>query len=195
MPPPIVTAAGSSGSRVGVRVVEAIGLPDMLEIPAGKLDVEGENPLGAEAEVDPGEADEAPHQQAGAEQQRQREGDLRGDEDVAAAAAGDGFTRSHGRLGEQGGERKARDLQERQQVDRLLLIAYLGMDLLHRCQLILGLAFNEHQQSTIMRREYGDLDRLVEDALKIHGSRDGFNGSPPPKLRITEKQVINFAAA
>lgn len=64
-----------------------------------------------------------------------------------------------------------------------------------KSQLILGLAFNEHQQSTIMRREYGDLDRIVEDALKIHGSRNGFNGSPPPKLRIGEKQVINFAAA
>lgn len=64
-----------------------------------------------------------------------------------------------------------------------------------KSQLILGLAFNEHRQSTIMRREYGDLDRIVEDALKIHGSRDGFNGSPPPKLRIGDKQVINFAAA
>lgn len=64
-----------------------------------------------------------------------------------------------------------------------------------KSQLILGLAFNEHQQSTIMRREYGDLDRIVEDALKIHGSRNGFNGSPPPRLRISERQVINFAAA
>lgn len=64
-----------------------------------------------------------------------------------------------------------------------------------KSQLILGLAFNEHKRSLIMRRQYGDLDRLVEDALKIHGSRQGFNGSPPPKLRISDEQIIDFAAA
>lgn len=64
-----------------------------------------------------------------------------------------------------------------------------------KSQLILGLAFNEHQKSLIMRREYGDLDGIISDALKIHGTRDGFNGSPPPKLRISERQVISFAAA
>ena len=47
-----------------------------------------------------------------------------------------------------------------------------------KSQLVLGLAFNAHKRALVMRREYGDLDRLVEDALKIHGSRDGFNGSP-----------------
>lgn len=64
-----------------------------------------------------------------------------------------------------------------------------------KSQLILGLAFNEHKRSLIMRRRYGDLERLIEDALKIHGSRDGFSGSPPPRLRINEQQTINFRAA
>lgn len=64
-----------------------------------------------------------------------------------------------------------------------------------KSQLILGLAFNEHERSLVMRRQYGDLDRLIEDALKIHGSRLGFNGSPPPRLRISDKQLINFRAA
>jgi hypothetical protein len=64
-----------------------------------------------------------------------------------------------------------------------------------KSQLILGLAFNEHQKSLIMRREYGDLDGIIGDALKIHGTRDGFNGSPPPKLRISDRQQISFAAA
>lgn len=64
-----------------------------------------------------------------------------------------------------------------------------------KSQLILGLAFNAHEQSLVMRRQYGDLDRLIDDALKIHGSRVGFNGSPPPKLRVSDKQVISFAAA
>jgi hypothetical protein len=64
-----------------------------------------------------------------------------------------------------------------------------------KSQLLLGLAFNKHQRTLVMRRKYGDLDRLVEDALKIHGSRDGFNGSPPPKLRISSTQIIDFGAA
>lgn len=64
-----------------------------------------------------------------------------------------------------------------------------------KSQLILGLAFNEHKRSLIMRREYGDLERLIDDAIKINGSKNGFNGSPPPKLRISEDQVINFRAA
>lgn len=64
-----------------------------------------------------------------------------------------------------------------------------------KSSLILGLAFNEHKRSLIMRREYGDLDRLIEDALKINGGRAGFNGSPPPRLRIAEDQIINFRAA
>lgn len=64
-----------------------------------------------------------------------------------------------------------------------------------KSQLILGLAFNCHERSVIMRRQYGDLGRLIEDALTIHGSKDGFNGSPPPKLRISDKQIIDFAAA
>ena len=64
-----------------------------------------------------------------------------------------------------------------------------------KSQLGLGLAFNCHKRTLVMRREYGDLDRLVEDALKIHGSRAGFNGSPPPKLKVNEQQIIDFAAA
>lgn len=64
-----------------------------------------------------------------------------------------------------------------------------------KSQLLLGLAFNCHERTLLMRRQYGDLERLIEDALKIHGGRDGFNGSPPPRLRISEQKVINFRAA
>ena len=63
-----------------------------------------------------------------------------------------------------------------------------------KSQLILGLAFNEHERSLIARRQYGDLERLIDDALKINGSREGFNGSPPPRLRISENKIINFRA-
>lgn len=61
--------------------------------------------------------------------------------------------------------------------------------------LLLLLAYNCHRRSLIMRRKYGDLSRLVEDLLKIHGSRDGFNGSPPPKLRIDAERQVDFGAA
>jgi len=64
-----------------------------------------------------------------------------------------------------------------------------------KSSLLLGLAFTQHERSLIMRRQYGDLERLIEDALKIHGSRNGFNGAPPPKLRINDRQSINFVAA
>src|SRR5262245_5340289 len=43
-----------------------------------------------------------------------------------------------------------------------------------KSQLLLGLAFTRHRTSFIMRREYGGLSALIEDALRIHGSRDGF---------------------
>ena len=61
--------------------------------------------------------------------------------------------------------------------------------------LLIGLAFNCHHRSLIMRRQYTDLGGLTDFAIKTNGSRSGFNGSPPPKLRITEAQFIDFAAA
>lgn len=64
-----------------------------------------------------------------------------------------------------------------------------------KSQLLLGLAFNEHRRTFIMRREYGDLERLIEDTLTIHGSKQGYNGSPPPRLNVSEGQVIHFRAA
>ena len=64
-----------------------------------------------------------------------------------------------------------------------------------KTQLLLGLAFNEHRESMIFRRQYADLDRIIRDALKIHGSREGFNGSPPPKLRLSDDRIISFRAA
>lgn len=64
-----------------------------------------------------------------------------------------------------------------------------------KTQLILGLAYNCHTRSLIMRRKYNALGRIIEDMLKIHGSRDGFNGSPPPKLRLANDRYIKLGAA
>lgn len=64
-----------------------------------------------------------------------------------------------------------------------------------KSQLLLGLAFNKHGRSLIMRRQYTDLGHLTEEAIKLNGGRDGFNGSPPPRLRRHDGRVIDFFAA
>lgn len=60
----------------------------------------------------------------------------------------------------------------------------------------LGLAFTAHQRSLILRRKYANLGSITERAIEINGSRDGFNGSPPPLLRAnvgTVARYIQFA--
>lgn len=64
-----------------------------------------------------------------------------------------------------------------------------------KSQLLLGLAFNEHERSLIMRRQYTDLGHLTEEAIKLNAGRDGYNGSPPPRLRRPDGRVIDFFAA
>jgi len=59
----------------------------------------------------------------------------------------------------------------------------------------LGLAFNEHERTLIMRRKYTDLSGITERAIEINGTKDGFNGAPPPKLRTTDGRLIEFGAA
>lgn len=64
-----------------------------------------------------------------------------------------------------------------------------------KTSLLLGLAFNCHRRSLIMRRQYTDLGAITEEAIKFNGSRKGFNGSPPPSLRVSDKCFIEFGAA
>lgn len=64
-----------------------------------------------------------------------------------------------------------------------------------KSQLGLGLAFNCHERTLIMRRQYTDLDALTEEAILINGSRDGFNGSAPPCLKFDGHKRIDFGAA
>ena len=58
----------------------------------------------------------------------------------------------------------------------------------------LGLAFTAHHRSLVLRRRYTNLDALTERAIEINGTRDGFNGSPPPKLKTADGRVITFGA-
>ena len=64
-----------------------------------------------------------------------------------------------------------------------------------KTSLILGLAFNSHERSLIMRRQYTDLSAIAEDMIKIHGSRDGYNGSTPPSLKFNNGKYIELGAA
>jgi hypothetical protein len=64
----------------------------------------------------------------------------------------------------------------------------------HNSDLGLGLAFNEHRRSLIVRRRYSDIGALVERAVEINGTRNGFNGTPPPILRTVNGKFIQFGA-
>jgi hypothetical protein len=64
-----------------------------------------------------------------------------------------------------------------------------------KSSLLLGLAFEEHQRSLILRRQYTNLGHLLEEAQKFNGGKDGYNGSPPPKLKRPDGRVIDFGAA
>lgn len=64
-----------------------------------------------------------------------------------------------------------------------------------KTSLLLGLAFNNHRRSLIMRKQYTDLSSIVEEAIKFNGTRKGYNGSPPPSLRINKDKFIEFGAA
>lgn len=58
----------------------------------------------------------------------------------------------------------------------------------------LGLAFTKHRRSLVLRRRYANLSGLTERAIKINGSKQGFNGSPPPLLRTHDDRYIQFGA-
>lgn len=61
-----------------------------------------------------------------------------------------------------------------------------------KSDLILGLAFNEHDKSLLVRRQYTDIAALTDRAIEINGSRTGYNGSAPPRLTLANDSVIDF---
>lgn len=63
-----------------------------------------------------------------------------------------------------------------------------------KSQLGLGLAFNCHEKTLVMRRQYTDLDALIDAAVTINGGDDGLNRSAPPRFRIGAKKRIDFGA-
>ena len=63
-----------------------------------------------------------------------------------------------------------------------------------KTELGLGLAFNQHKRTLILRRQYTDLGGAIDAAIRINGTRDGFNGQPPPRLTIAPGHIIDFGA-
>lgn len=61
-----------------------------------------------------------------------------------------------------------------------------------KSDLELGLAFNQHKKSMVVRQQYTDLQPLIDRAIEINGTKNGFNGSPPPRLTISEGHQIDF---
>lgn len=64
-----------------------------------------------------------------------------------------------------------------------------------KSDLILGLALTMHKRSLLIRQQYNDLDALTERAIKINGTRQGYNGSNPPSLRTSDGRFIQFSGA
>lgn len=64
-----------------------------------------------------------------------------------------------------------------------------------KTDLCLGLAFNEHRRSLMMRRQGVELGDVISRALEINGGRNGFNGSPPAKLQFAADRQIDFGSA
>jgi len=63
-----------------------------------------------------------------------------------------------------------------------------------KTDLILGLAFEHHQRSLIVRNQYTDLTGLTDRAKEINDTDKGFKGSSPPRLRTVNGKLIDFGA-
>ena len=63
-----------------------------------------------------------------------------------------------------------------------------------KTDLLAGLAMTQHRRSLLMRREYTDLGSLTERCIMLNKTRDGFNGSLPPKLLTPDERRIDFGA-
>jgi hypothetical protein len=62
-----------------------------------------------------------------------------------------------------------------------------------KTDLELGLAFTAHRRTLVLRRHYVNLTGIIDRALAVHGTRDGFNGSAPPRLTTKDGRLIQFS--
>lgn len=57
----------------------------------------------------------------------------------------------------------------------------------------LGLAFTAFKRSLLLRRQYVNLTGILDRAIKINGTRQGVNRSPPPSIRTDDDRLVQFA--
>ena len=69
------------------------------------------------------------------------------------------------------------------------LLLYGGQAGGGKSDLLLGLAFNAHKRSLMIRRRSSDLSALVDRAIEIHGTRKGYSGQPPKSLRLGDEDA------
>jgi hypothetical protein len=74
------------------------------------------------------------------------------------------------------------------------VLLYGGQAAGGKTDLGIGLAFTAHERSLILRRQYTDLSGIIDRAIEINGSRDGFSGAIPPKIRTKDDRLIQFGA-
>lgn len=58
--------------------------------------------------------------------------------------------------------------------------------------LLIGLAVNEHERSLICRKQFTDLEGIIDNAKSIVGTSDGFVGGTRPKYNKPDGGVIHF---
>lgn len=61
-----------------------------------------------------------------------------------------------------------------------------------KSDLILGLAFEQHQRTLVIRKHYVDLAAITDRAKEINGTDKGYKGSIPPRLRTVNRKTIDF---
>jgi hypothetical protein len=57
----------------------------------------------------------------------------------------------------------------------------------------LGLALNEHHRSLVLRKNFTDLEGLIDTAKKLVGSDEGFVGGSRPRFRKADGGVVHFS--
>jgi hypothetical protein len=72
------------------------------------------------------------------------------------------------------------------------VLLYGGAGGAGKSDLILGLAFEQHQRTLIIRKHYVDLAAITDRAKEINSTDKGFKGSIPPRLRTINGKVIDF---
>ena len=75
------------------------------------------------------------------------------------------------------------------------LLLYGGQAGGGKTALIEMLAMNEHSESLIMRRQFGDVAFIYEDIIKQRRTRDGFRGGSPAFQRLDEDRWIDYGGA